>query len=105
MIRIKSKREGFRRCGMAHPGHFAEYPDDRFSPEQIAILKAEPMLIVEVVDQKAAGSAPTAQKEEALEAKSSERPDNAETGIQEGPEGMPAADGGKQPARSRKKGK
>ena len=52
MIRIKSKRAGFRRCGMAHPAEAVEYPDDKFTPEQLAILKVEPMLIVEVVKQK-----------------------------------------------------
>jgi len=48
MIRIKSKKVGFRRCGIAHPAEFVEYPDDRFSKAEIAILKAEPMLIVEI---------------------------------------------------------
>lgn len=49
MIRIKSKRAGFRRCGIAHPSTPVEYPDDRFSKAELAILKAEPMLTVEVV--------------------------------------------------------
>lgn len=46
MIFITSKREGFARCGV----HFSEtttsYPDDHFTPEQLADLEAEPMLIV-----------------------------------------------------------
>jgi len=49
-IRIKSKMRGFRRCGIAHPAEYVEYPDDRFSAKEVAILKAEPMLIVEIVD-------------------------------------------------------
>ena len=48
-VRIKSKRPNFRRCGIAHHLKAVEYPDDRFSKEEMAILKAEPMLIVEVV--------------------------------------------------------
>jgi len=48
MIRIKSKRAGFRRCGIAHSAEFVEYPDDRFSAKELAILKGEPMLTVEV---------------------------------------------------------
>jgi hypothetical protein len=48
MIRIKSKRAGFRRCGIAHSAEFVEYPDDRFSAKELAVLKAEPMLIVEI---------------------------------------------------------
>jgi len=50
MIRITSKRHNFRRCGMAHPKGPAEYPDGRFSAEELKVLKAEPMLTVEVID-------------------------------------------------------
>lgn len=49
MIRITSKREGFRRCGIAHPKTAVDYPDDRFSEEELAKLKAEPMLLVEKI--------------------------------------------------------
>lgn len=49
MIQIKSKRHNFRRCGIAHPADAVDYPDDRFTPEELKILQAEPMLIVEVV--------------------------------------------------------
>jgi hypothetical protein len=55
MIRIKSKQKNFRRCGIPHDDRLVEYPDNRFTPEQLAILKAEPMLIVEVVQTKAVG--------------------------------------------------
>ncbi|HWO99198.1 MAG TPA: HI1506-related protein [Methylococcus sp.] len=48
MIRITSKRHGFRRCGVAHPAAPTEYPDDRFTEEELARLQAEPMLTVEV---------------------------------------------------------
>ena len=48
MIRIRSKRHNFRRCGMPHPKEPVDYPDDRFSEEELAILKAEPMLVVEL---------------------------------------------------------
>jgi hypothetical protein len=49
-IRIRSKRAGFRRCGVAHPAEFVDHPDDRFTPEQVEILRAEPMLEMEMVD-------------------------------------------------------
>lgn len=49
MIRISSKREGFRRCGIAHTVTPVDYPDDRWSPAELAQLKAEPMLTVEVI--------------------------------------------------------
>lgn len=47
MIRITSKQANFRRCGVAHPATPVDYPDDRFTKEQIKILKAEPMLFVQ----------------------------------------------------------
>lgn len=50
MIRIKSKKPGFRRCGITHATEFVEYPADRFSKTELAILKSEPMLVVEVTD-------------------------------------------------------
>ena len=46
MIRIQSKQEGFRRCVIAHPEASTDYADDFFTKEQLARLKAEPMLIV-----------------------------------------------------------
>lgn len=46
MIRIASKKEGFRRCGVEHPAAAKDYPDDRFSKKELEILKAEPMLVV-----------------------------------------------------------
>lgn len=49
MIRITSKRHNFRRCGIPHPKDPVEYPDDRFSEEELEILQAEPMLTVETV--------------------------------------------------------
>jgi len=49
MIRITSRRHNFRRCGMPHPKGAVEYPDDRFSEAELAILEAEPMLTVENV--------------------------------------------------------
>ncbi|EFX2000410.1 TPA: HI1506-related protein [Shigella sonnei] len=45
-IQITAKRNGFRRCGIAHSEHATLYADDHFTPEQLAELKAEPMLIV-----------------------------------------------------------
>lgn len=44
-ITIVSRKEGFRRAGIAHPLR-AEYPAERFTPEQLEQLQAEPMLEV-----------------------------------------------------------
>ncbi|HFZ8572286.1 TPA: HI1506-related protein [Salmonella enterica subsp. enterica serovar Birkenhead] len=46
MIYITSKREGFARCGVRFSETPTSYPDDRFSPEQLADLENEPMLVV-----------------------------------------------------------
>jgi hypothetical protein len=50
LIRIRSKRHGFRRCGVAHSSDWVTHPDGRFDEDQIARLQAEPMLQVEVVE-------------------------------------------------------
>ncbi|MDW7643447.1 MAG: HI1506-related protein [Desulfuromonadales bacterium] len=51
MIRITSKYPGFRRCGIAHSKEPTDYPADRFSKKELAALKAEPMLVVEEVEE------------------------------------------------------
>jgi len=45
-IVITAKREGFRRCGIAHPGKPTSYPDDFFTEEQLRALDKEPQLIL-----------------------------------------------------------
>jgi hypothetical protein len=52
MITITSQKEGFRRCGVVHSVAFKAYPNDHFSPEELAALKAEPMLKVVVTEEK-----------------------------------------------------
>jgi hypothetical protein len=49
MIRIAAKRDGFRRGGIAHPSVPTEYPDSRFTPEELEQLQAEPLLVVEII--------------------------------------------------------
>ena len=63
MIRIKSKRHNFRRCGMPHPKQPVDYPDDQFAKKELAILKAEPMLIVEVIPDEEEPDSKTEKKE------------------------------------------
>ncbi|MBN2060706.1 MAG: hypothetical protein JW882_09860 [Deltaproteobacteria bacterium] len=65
-IRISSKRENFRRCGMPHPKAPVEYPDDRFTEEDLEILKSEPMLTVEIIEDK--GRKSSGNDEEIIEA-------------------------------------
>lgn len=52
MIRITSKAAGFRRAGIAHPAEPTSYTNDTFTDQQLALLKAEPMLVVEEIEDK-----------------------------------------------------
>ncbi len=49
-IRIVARRDGFRRCGVAHSAAPAFHPCDRFTADELERLRADPMLIVDVVD-------------------------------------------------------
>lgn len=50
-IQITAKRDGFRRCGIAHSETTTTYGDDHFTQAQLLELKSEPNLIViEVAD-------------------------------------------------------
>lgn len=46
MLQITAKKAGFRRCGIAHPATITIYPNDKFTPAQLSVLKTEPMLVV-----------------------------------------------------------
>lgn len=50
MIIITAKKDGFRRCGMAHSAKPVQHGDDAFSAAQLEQLQAEPMLVVELID-------------------------------------------------------
>jgi len=54
MITIVSKKDGFRRCGIAHSQAPVEYADDRFTAEDILALQAEPTLVVTLQKSKVA---------------------------------------------------
>ncbi|MFD3249459.1 HI1506-related protein [Rahnella aquatilis] len=45
-IQITAKRDGFRRCGMAHSDKKQTYADDHFSAAQLQVLEAEDQLVV-----------------------------------------------------------
>ncbi|EMK5110137.1 hypothetical protein V8X86_000831 [Escherichia coli] len=45
-LTITAKRDGFRRCGVAHSDTPVVWPAGSFTEEQIAILKSEPQLVV-----------------------------------------------------------
>lgn len=45
-IQITARRDGFRRLGIAHSAAGHTWPDDAFTAEQLAVLEADPNLIV-----------------------------------------------------------
>lgn len=47
MIRITSKKEGFRRCGIEHSTEPKLYANNQFNKTKLEILKDEPMLVIE----------------------------------------------------------
>ncbi len=49
-LRIISKVEGFRRCGIEHTTTPKTYPCTKFTEQQIKQLKADKMLIVDEVE-------------------------------------------------------
>ncbi|WP_145490825.1 HI1506-related protein [Yersinia rohdei] len=65
-IQITAKRDGFRRCGMAHSDKTQTYADGHFSPAMLAELKAEPMLVVSHVPDAQQGN--TEQSKELVQA-------------------------------------
>ncbi|EKN3723871.1 TPA: hypothetical protein PXJ53_003308 [Yersinia enterocolitica] len=62
-IQITAKRDGFRRCGIAHSDKTQTYADGHFSPSVLAELMAEPMLVVSYVPD---GQAENTDQSEAL---------------------------------------
>ena len=49
-LRIASTRPGLWRCGVQHPAEAVIHPAGTFSAEQVERLRAEPALVVDVVD-------------------------------------------------------
>jgi len=47
MIKIRAKRDGFRRAGIAHSKKGKIFPDDAFDKDQMAQLESDPMITVE----------------------------------------------------------
>ncbi|MCG6541624.1 HI1506-related protein [Pseudomonas sp. KSR10] len=50
-VRITAKQGGFRRCGIAHSAVATTYPADSLTSAELKRLQAEPMLVVELLDQ------------------------------------------------------
>ena len=58
IVRIKSKRDGYRRCGISHPRLATDHPAERFTESMLAKLQADPVLTVELIDGELPGPAP-----------------------------------------------
>ncbi|MFI8744487.1 HI1506-related protein [Pseudomonas sp. NPDC077186] len=58
IVRIKSKRDGYRRCGISHPRLATDHPAERFTDGMLEKLQADPVLTVELIDGELPGPAP-----------------------------------------------
>lgn len=86
IVRIKSKRDGYRRCGISHPRLATDHPAERFTESMLAKLQADPVLTVELIDGELPGSAP----ESAGPGGGSEPGDTGSNTDQEGAKSAPA---------------
>ncbi|MDO9625145.1 MAG: HI1506-related protein [Pseudomonas sp.] len=50
IIRIRSKRDGYHRCGVAHPKVATQHAAERFTKAELERLQADPVLTVELLD-------------------------------------------------------
>ena len=66
MLRITSKKDGFRRAGRAHVGT-STYPKKSFTQQQLEQLLAEPLLVVELLESDTAEAAAEAAAKAAAE--------------------------------------
>ncbi|AXR09998.1 HI1506-related protein [Pseudomonas aeruginosa] len=91
-IRITPRHDGFRRLGIAFPEQGLTFPDDRFTPDQLQVLKGERMLIVEegVADQED-GHAQRAQPPQQPKAPAPTPPRSASPATRSRPAGKPGA--------------
>lgn len=91
-IKIKAvPQRGFWRCKVFHPPEEVTHPADKFSPEQIEILEAEPKLAVTKIQSEALKAAIA--KQEAEDNKVSAASDGSVTIKTEGPVSIDSADG------------
>lgn len=66
-IQITAKRDGFRRCGIAHSDKTQTYADDHFSAAQLQVLEAEDQLVVvRISEERLAAGSPDADLQTAL---------------------------------------
>ncbi len=59
-VTITAKRDGFRRCNAAHATVTTAYPDGHWTEAQLAILRADPNLVVVVTPAQAEETAQAA---------------------------------------------
>ncbi|PIA66371.1 hypothetical protein CDR19_25120 [Ectopseudomonas toyotomiensis] len=86
IVRIKSKRDGYRRCGISHPRLATDHPAERFTESMLAKLQADPVLTVELID----GELPGPAQQSAGQGGGSEPGDTGSNTAQEGAKSAPA---------------
>lgn len=95
IVRIKSKRDGYRRCGISHPRFATDHPAERFTESMLAKLQADPVLTVELIDGEMPGPAP----ESAGQGGGAEPGDTGNNAAQEGANPAPAKPTRAEPAK------
>ena len=95
IVRIKSKRDGYRRCGISHPRLATDHPAERFTESMLAKLQADPVLTVELID----GEMPTPAPESAGQGGGAEPGDTGNNAAQEGANPAPAKPTRAEPAK------
>ncbi len=86
IVRIKSKRDGYRRCGISHPRLATDHPAERFTESMLEKLQADPVLTVELID----GELPVPAQESAGPGGSSESGDTGSNTVQDRAKSAPA---------------
>lgn len=84
-IVITSKRDGFRRCGIAHTSKAVRYPDDFFSEAQLRALVKEPQLTL-AYEEDELDQVQDSRDESLQEVAPSKAPDTAQNAQSQAPE-------------------
>ena len=67
-VTITATRDGFWRCGVAHPASPVDHPEGRWTGDELDRLRAEPALVVAATADKPAASGAAAVLDQAIEA-------------------------------------
>jgi hypothetical protein len=79
MTEITTRRDGFRRAGVSHHGT-ALHPEGAFTADELARLRAEPMLVVREIEQPPTMATSPRRRSPGSSSRSARHPTGRETG-------------------------